>query len=181
MDVLIQERKLSLWMEYDITAPGRSFHAKKEMLHLFNTINLEIVNGPQMAKLQGKFAVLGDKYEFDMADGRKGQFQCTDRIRSVFECRCGSDVLTLYEHRGMNRSIFNGDRQVAAYTKTRFAIGMGHRYDIRMDADADLVLIVCMVLALSVSDDNMEEGVVSLDIGKIGLQAREYDAGWVPR
>jgi hypothetical protein len=91
-------------------------------------------------------------------------------------------VLTLYEHRGMNRSIFNGERQIAAYTKNRLSFGKGHTYEVRMDADADLTLIVCMVVALSVSDDNEDDrGLVSVDIGNIGLQGRAFDEAWEPR
>jgi uncharacterized protein YxjI len=179
MDVTVQERRMSLWTEYDITAPGRNLHAKKEMFTLFSKIALETEDGQPLAKLQGQFSVLRSRYEFDLADGRVGHFECVDRLRSIYECRCGKEVLSLYEHRGLNRSIFAGDRQIAAYAKNRVSIGSGNRYEIRMDAD--LVLIVSMVVALSVAEDNDQKETVNVDFGKIGPQGREFDAGWEPR
>ncbi len=182
MDVSVQERRMSLWTEYDIAAPGQNLHAKKKMFSLFSKISLETEDGQPLATLQGQFSVLRNRFEFDLADGRVGHFECVDRLRSVYECRVGEEVLTLYEHRGLKRSVFAGERQIAAYTKNRMTIGKGHRYDIRMDADADLVLIVSMVVALSVSEDNdQEQNAVTVDFGKIGPQGREFDADWEPR
>jgi uncharacterized protein YxjI len=181
MDVTIQERILSLFTEYDISAPDRTLHAKKEMFTLFNKVELQTDNGQVIARLQGQFSVLRDRYEFDLTDGRTCHFECVDRLRSVYECRCGDYVLTLYEHRGMNRSIFKNERQIAAYSKNRVSFGSGNKYEVRMDADADLTLIVCMVLALSVSDDNDAHTSVNIDVGNVGPQGREFDPSWEPR
>jgi uncharacterized protein YxjI len=72
MDVTIQERSMSLFTEYDITAPDRTWYAKKQVFSLLHKVDLTTDGGEPVAKLQGKFAVLGDKYEFDLADGRVG-------------------------------------------------------------------------------------------------------------
>jgi uncharacterized protein YxjI len=181
MDVTVQERRMSLWTEYDIEAPGRSLHAKKEMFTLFSKVDLETADGQLLAKLQGQFSVLRNRYEFDLADGRVGHFECVDRLRNVYECRCGEVVLSLYEHRGLGRSIFAGERQIAAYAKNRVSIGSGNRYDVRMDSDADLVLVLCMVLALSVAEDNTDQQTVNFDFGNIGPQGRTLDESWEPR
>lgn len=181
MDVTIQEHRFSLWTEYDIEAPGQALYAKKQMFSLLAKVELKGQDGQELAKLQGQLSVLRNRYEFDLTDGRVCHFECTDRVRSIYECRWGEDVLTLYEHRGLNRSIFHGDRQIAAYAKNRVSIGTGNRYDIRMDADADLTLIVCMVLALSVAEDNDDQQTVNFDVGNIGLQGKAFDEAWEPR
>lgn len=181
MDVTIQEQTLSFFTEYDISAPDRTLYAKKEMFTLFNTVDLQTESGHAIAKLQGQFSVLRNRYEFDLTDGGVYHFECVDRLRNVYECRRGDDVLTLYEHRGLNRSIFKNDRQIAAYAKNRVSFGSGNKYEIRMDADADLTLIVCMVLALSVSDDNDDQTMVNIDVGNIGPQGKEFDESWEPR
>jgi len=181
MDVTIQERSMSLFTEYDISAPGRTLYAKKETFALFHTIDLQDEEGRLIAKLQGQFSVLRNRYEFDFTDGKAWHFECVDRLRNVYECRCDEDVLTLYEHRGLNRSIFKGDRQIAAYAKNRVSFGSGNRYDVQMDSDADLMLIVSMVLALSVAEDNDKESTVNFDVGNFGPQGKECDEAWVPR
>lgn len=181
MDVTIQERTLSLFTEYDISAPGQTLYARKETFALFHTIDLKDEAQRMIAKLQGQLSVLRNRYEFDFTDGRVCHFECVDRLRSVYECRCGEDVWTLYEHRGLRRSIFKGDRQIAAYAKNRVSFGSGNRYDVQMDADADLLLIVSMVVALSVAEDNDDQTTVNVDFGKIGPQGKESDDSWMPR
>lgn len=180
MDVTIQERYLSLFTEYDISAPGRTLYARKEMLTLFSKIDLQ-EDGRLVAKLQGQFSVLRNRFEFDLTDGRAWHFECVDRLRNVYECRCGDEMLTLYEHRGLNRSVFKGDRQIAAYAKNRVSFGAGNHYDIRMDAEADLTVILCMALALSVEEDNDKQAAVNVDFGSLGPQGREFDEAWEPR
>jgi uncharacterized protein YxjI len=181
MNVTVQERSMSLFTEYDISAPGRTLYARKETLALFHTIDLKDEAKQLIAKLQGQFSVLRNRYEFDFTDGKVCHFECVDRLRNVYECRCGEDVLTLYEHRGLRRSIFKGDRQIAAYVKNRVSLGSGNRYDVQMDAGADLILIVSMVLALSVAEDNDDQTTVNVDFGNIGPQGKEFDEAWEPQ
>jgi uncharacterized protein YxjI len=182
MDVSIQERSMSFVAKYDIETPRGRWYARQEFLQLFNVIDvLESEDGPAIAKLQGQFSPVHHQYEFDLTDGRKAEFERVDVLRQVYECRCGGDVLTLYQHHGLNHSIFNGDRQVAAYTKNRVSFGDGNEYQIRMDSDADMTLIVCMVLALSVAEDNDDNKTVNFDIGSFGPQARPFDEAWEPR
>ena len=182
MDVTIQERSMSLFTEYDIEAPGTSLYAKKQFFSLLSKVELQSSTGQTVARLQGQLSVLRNRYEFDLNDGRVFHFECTDRLRSVYECKGGEDVYTLYEHRGLDRSIFRNNVQIAAYTKSRISLGKGHRYDIRMDSDADLTVIACMVLALSVAEDNDEEqATVNVSFGNIGFQGREKDELWEPK
>jgi uncharacterized protein YxjI len=181
MDVTINERAMSLFTEYDVSAPGRMLYARKEVFALFHTIDVKDEAQQLIAKLQGQFSVLRNRYEFDFTDGRVCHFECVDRLRSVYECRCGEDLWTLYEHRGLRRSIFKGDRQIAAYAKNRVSIGSGNQYAVEMDSDADLSVVVSMVLALSVAEDNEEKSTVNVDFGKLGPQGKECDEAWVPR
>jgi len=102
-------------------------------------------------------------------------------LRNVYECRSGDNVLTLYEHRGLRRSIFKGDRQIAAYAKNRVSFGSGNEYQVQMDGDADVMLIVSMVLALSVAEDNDDQTTVNVDFGNLGPQGKALDETWQPR
>ena len=173
---------MSLFTEYDIAAPGQSLYAKKQFLSLFSKVELKDASERVIARLQGQFSILRNKYECDLTDGRVFRFECTDRLRNVYECRSGDDVYALYEHRGLSRSIFRNEQQIGAYSKSRVTFGKGHRYEIRMDNDADLTVVVCMVLALSVGEDNGDEqSTVNFDFGNIGFQGREIDDSWEPK
>jgi hypothetical protein len=81
----------------------------------------------------------------------------------------------------LNRSIFRGDRQIAAYSKNRISFGKGNEYAIRMDSDADLTLILRMVLGLSMSEDNDDQQTVNIDFGNLGPEGRPFDESWEPK
>jgi uncharacterized protein YxjI len=181
LDVTIQERKFSFFTEYDITTPDATLYAKKQAIALLNKLELQTSSGQVLAKVQAEFSLLRHKYDFDLLDGRVFHFQCDKLWTSVYRCTYGGDVYTLYEHRGLNRSIFRADRQIAAYSKNRISFGKGNEYAIRMDSDADLNLILCMVLALGMSEDNDDHQTVSIDFGNIGPEARPFDDSWEPK
>ena len=181
MDVTINERAASFSTEYDISTPDRDLYARKEMFTLLNKIELQTKGGDTLARLQGQFSVLRSKYEFDLVGGGDYHFECVDLWKGIYECRCGDDLLTLYQHKGLNHSIFKNERQIAAYSKNRVSFGKGNKYEIRMDTDANLTLILCMVLALSVSDDNDDQTTVNIDFGSIGPEGKAFDTAWEPR
>ena len=56
---------MSFFTEYDISAPGRTLYARKETFALFHTIDLKDDTERMIAKLQGQFSVLRNRYEFD--------------------------------------------------------------------------------------------------------------------
>jgi len=62
MDVTIQERAASLHTEYDISAPGGVYYAMKEMFTLFNRVEVRVDEGRVIARLEGQFSVLRNKY-----------------------------------------------------------------------------------------------------------------------
>jgi hypothetical protein len=84
--------------------------------------------------------------------------------------------------RGLRCSIFCGDRQVAAFDKNTVVFGGGNKYDIRMDSDANLMVIVCMVLTINTKDyDDDKQNLLSVDFGNFGHEARAFDEDWEPR
>jgi uncharacterized protein YxjI len=181
VDVTIQERKFSLFTEYDITTPAAALYAKKQAIALLNKLELRTGVGQVLARVQAEFSLLRNKYDFDLLDGTVFHFQCDKLWTSVYSCMYGGDVYTLYEHRGLKRSIFREETQIAAYSKNRISFGKGNEYAIRMDSDADLKLILCMVLALGMSEDNDDQQTVNIDIGNLGPEGRPFDTSWEPK
>jgi len=86
----------------------------------------------------------------------------------------------MYQHRGLNYSVFESDRQIAAFTKNQIKIGAGDRYDIRVNHDVNIGIIICLVVA--VDQMNFNDGIgVTLDFGNIGSEAKSFDEQWEPR
>ena len=98
----------------------------------------------------------------------------------MFLCQGDKDSYRLYRHKGLKFSIFEGERQIAAFTKNRLTIGKGDRYDIRMNRDADTVIVICLALTMDVTEYDDNDATVTYDFGNIGPEDRPFDQSWKP-
>jgi hypothetical protein len=179
VDVTIKERKIGFTPTYDIEAPGATYGARKAFFAMND--HLDITHGEQVvATIQGLFSPIRDKHEFRLADGRIYQYECKKLWKPVDTCEGSGESYTIYEHRGLKYSVFRGDLQIAAFEKNRVAWGNGNEYDVRMDADADVLVMSCIVLTINSGDDQNDE-TVTIDFGNIGPEARPFDESWQPR
>lgn len=182
MDVTIQERRFSFSAEYDISTPAATYYAKKAFFSFTDHLELQKTGGAVVATIQGTISPLEHKHDLTLSDGRTYHMHCAQLWRRVYVCDGNGESYSLYEHKGLRCSIFREDRQVAAFTKNRIVLAQGNRYEIRIDSDADLVLILCMILTVSLSEDNNDnDSTVTVDLGRIGPEARPFDEGWQPR
>jgi uncharacterized protein YxjI len=181
MDVTVQERKVSFGSEYDISAPGESYYAKKPFFSLLDNLELQQQDGSVVAQILGKFSILREKHDFNVSDGRVYQFGCEDMWKRIFTCVGNGESYRLFEHSGRKYSVFKDDRQIAAFVKNLIVIGSGNEYELRMDADADLIVILCMMLSINSSEEDNDNATVTIDLGRIGPEGRPFDEGWEPR
>jgi hypothetical protein len=65
-------------------------------------------------------------------------------------------MFRLCSHKGLNYSVFQNDVQIAAFTKNRIVVGKGNQYDLRINRDANGIVVICMVLALNTSENSDE-------------------------
>jgi hypothetical protein len=124
LEVTIEERKISLTPEYDISAPGRALHARQVVFALLNKIEVQTEDGSLVATIQNEPSLFRSKYEFAMADRGTFEFQCEQRLKCVYECE-GGESLQLYRHKGLRYSVFRGEGQIAAFAESPVNIGMG--------------------------------------------------------
>lgn len=180
MDVSIQERKISLTSEYDISTPQGDFYAKKQFFSFTDNLELSNAAGEVVAKIDGEISPLRHVHDFYLPDEREYRFSKEKIFKGVYACEGKGETYRLYEHRGLNYSIFKDERQIAAFTRNRVVFGKGNEYELRMDADADLILILCMVLTLNSSENDNEDSNVTIEFGNI-LEDRGFDQSWEPR
>ena len=180
MDVSIKERKFSFTAEYDISTPKGDYYAKKQFFSLTDNLELSTAAGEIVAKIKGEISPLRHVHDFYLSDGREYRFSVEKIIKNVYACEGNGESYRLYEHRGLNYSIFRDDRQIAAFTRNRIVFGQGNEYEVRMNADADLILIVCMVITLNSSEgDDDNDSTVTIDFGNL-LEDRSFDESWQP-
>lgn len=181
MDITIQERKFSLRSDYDIQLPGGPWFARKSLLSVPARIAITSSADTPVADLQGRFSLFRSRFDFQFADGRNYQFACQKRWKQVYTCAGDHESWELMRHRGLRASVFRDNRQIAAVLKNRLVLGDGNRYEIRMNHDADRLVIVSMVLALNTAQrDDQNKNSVTFDVGSIGPQEKPWDDSWQP-
>jgi hypothetical protein len=180
MDVVIQERKFAFATEYDISGAGHNLRARKEFLSFPARIQVGLAS-ERMVTLQGRFSLIRRKYNFHFADGRDYAFQCEKIRKGVYVCKRGQEAYRLYQHRGLKYSVFRNEEQIAAVTRNRFVAVGGSRFDIRMNRDADLAMVVSMVLAMNTSDGNDHfDASTAIEHERRGSEDKKFDAAWQP-
>jgi hypothetical protein len=168
--------------KYEIETPSciYSAFAQKKILSFTNEIKIFAPRERLVASIKHFFSPLYAKYDFELADGRAYSFRCEKTWKGVFVCENAKESFHLYRHKGLNFSIFQNDVQIAAFTKNKVKIGAGDCYEIRMNDDANLMVIICMTLAVDSSEFNDDSYSVTYDLGNIGLEERPFDAAWEP-
>ena len=95
-------------------------------------------------------------------------------------CEGNEERFRLFEHKGLNYSIFQDNRQVAAFTKNRISIGKGNSYDVRVDRNANVLVLICTVLTVNTAEQDDNTATVTFDFGNIGPEERPFDESWEP-
>jgi len=183
MDVTIQERIFSFTSEYDISAPDASYYARKAYFSFTDKLQLQAAESRILARIDGYFSPLRRKHDFSIVNnGRVYKFWCEKIWKQVYVCEGNHETFRLYTHKGLKYSIFKDDRQIAAYVKNRLVFGKGNKYEIRMDSDADLIVILCIVLTMNSSEESSDnDASVTIDLGSLGPEDRPFDDSWDPR
>lgn len=186
MDVSIRERKFSFASEYDISAGLERFYARKAIFALRDKIRLETGRGRLAAAIRGYISPIRMRHTFALSDGRVFEFCCEKPLRQVYRCEGHGAVYRLYAHRGLRLSIYCEDRQeerqIAAITRNRLVVGRGNEYSVRMDSDADLIVLLCMILTYNSDSQNSQDvSITRIDFGRFGLEGKAWDANWEPR
>ena len=181
MDLSIKERIISLRSTYDVVAPdGAAYTAEKKIFSLFPNLKVVDGSGQIVVNLKGGFALFSQKYDFVFSDGRTYHYKTEHRIKPVYLAEGNGEAYRLYRHRGVKFSVFKGDTQIAAVTKNRIAIGSGNEYQVRINSDADPLIVTAMVLAFNSSKEDDKKGALTVDVGYMGLEAKSFDSSWQP-
>ncbi len=181
MYATIKEHKFSLRSEYDITSPSVTYVAVKALISLLAKLEIRTPNEKVVATIHGNFSLFYANYDFALSDGRNFHYECEKLWKGTYSCIGASASYHLFRHKGVRFSIFEDNAQIAAITRNKLIVGSGHEFEILMNADADLLVLSCMILALNTSDDDgSEQNTFTYDFGNIGPEDRKFDESWQP-
>jgi hypothetical protein len=180
MIITIQEREFSWSSEYEIETPACIYLAQKKFFSMSGYIKLFAPRDRQEATIIRFFSVFRPQYEFDLADGSVYRFRCEKAWKGVYTCKSANELFLLYRHKGLNFSIFQNDVQIAAFTKNKITVGGGNQYEIRLNDDANHLLIICMTLVMDSSGFNDDSATLTYDFGNVGPEERLFDSSWEP-
>jgi uncharacterized protein YxjI len=180
VDISIRERRLSFASEYDIETPAGDFYARRAVFSFTDHLELKNGDGGVVATIEGKLSPLRNKHSFLLGDGRTYEFGCEKLWTQVFTCEGNGEMYRLYQHKGLSYSVFLAEKQVAAFTKNRVVLGKGNEYELRMNHDADVAVLLCMVLTINTIDHDDDDATVTIDFGSIGPEAKHFDESWQP-
>jgi uncharacterized protein YxjI len=180
VNVAILERKFSFRSEYDISAGADTYYAEKKLLSFLANLQVVGENRQSLANIRQRFALIHPKYEFLLARGAICRFWCEKAWKGVFQCAGNQESYRLYRHKGVNYSIFQNDRQIASFSKNKVVVGKGNEYQVRINRDANALVVICMVLSMNTSQDDDKHTTVTYDFGNIGPEAQPFDTSWEP-
>ena len=180
MDITIQQDAISLRSEYEITTPGCIYIAQKKFFSWGDKIKIFGPRDRLVARIRSRMSFFRKRYDFELADGLIYRFRQEKLWTGVYACEGANDRYVLYEHRGLNYSVFQNDSQIAAFTKNGFKIGNGDRYKIQINDDANVVIVICLALTIDASENENIATTLTYDFGQIGPEARPFDKSWKP-
>lgn len=178
MNITIEEAPFSFGSYYTITTPAAIYSAKKPF-SLRDNVYVYGPGGKILVKIKGHTFSFPKKYDFEFADGRVCRFRAKKLWKPVYICEDGAECYRLYQHKGLKYSIFQDERQIAAFIKNRIQVGKGQQFELRMNSDADFLVVISMVLTMADSED-WDSSTVTINFGNIGPEARAYDKSWEP-
>jgi len=180
MNITVQEHEFSIRSEYEISTPGCIYFAQKNFFSFRDKITLRGPRGQELARINSRFSFFRCRYDFELSEGKIYLFWREKFWKGVFVCESADETFRLYEHKGLNYSVFQNNRQIAAFNKNRIKIGKGDRYEIRMNDDANLIIVICLALTVDASENEDDAATVTFDFGNIGPEDRPCDKSWEP-
>jgi uncharacterized protein YxjI len=180
MDVLIQEKSFSFGVEYEINTPTKKMTALKKVFSMLPHIAVQDASDEVLAEIKSE-SFFRSKFTIVLRAGNTYHYHCEKVWKGVDICEGPNGPYHLYTHKGVRYSIFQGDTQIAAFTGNKWIVGNGRTYDLRVNADADLLLVISMLLCLNTENgDDHNDNTVTYDFGNIGPEDRKFDEAWGP-
>lgn len=184
MVIDINQKKIAFGDKYKIFINGeQKYFASTKLisflpeLYLFNNQNARA-----RLTMSKKWSWFSPRYNITLWDNDTIEFNTVSFWKSHYQCQDGADLYEIYGHKGRRHSVYKNDVQVAWWDKEMVSWFEGDNYKIVADDDSNHELIISFCLVLdNQNSSNKNSNTVTIDLGNIGPQAKEFDYGWRPK
>lgn len=181
MEILIQKKKFTILDRYEVLKEGtRIFEAITEIVDFQSVINLyeNDKQRPVMSIVRNS-EMFEYSYDITRWDNNVINFRKCDE---GFQFYCEGDKYNLVKNLGRKYSIYKNDVQVAYWDKAELNYFGANKYTMICDIDVSIELVVSLCLIVdNFSKDKSGGGVISVDFGYIGEEAKPFDVNWTPK
>ncbi|MDR1729185.1 MAG: hypothetical protein LBR52_00780 [Prevotellaceae bacterium] len=184
MEIDIKQEEISIGDKFQIFVNGKqAYTASAKLFRAFSEIDLsELDSNKPKYVIKKRFSLFKVKYDIEKWDHSVFKFRTKAIWKSHFYCHAGQDLYEIFEHRGRKCSVYKNDIQIACWDKEAVTLLNGDNYKIIADVDSDYELLIsfCLILDNSFSDNNSGNSI-TVNLGKIGLQAKNFNPEWRPK
>jgi len=185
MEIQVKRKSTSAVDKYDILVNENiTMYAVKKVMKLLSSIELFSLSSKSILNIDQVPAILKSKYRISYNENSKDYFFKSLSIwKQHWGCSKDENSFDIYGHKGLKYSVFQDDKQVAAFERQSIVSFKEDICNIEIDHDADLNLIIAFSLIISDLDknDGNDANNVNVNLGNIGPEAREFDATWRPK
>lgn len=168
MDITILEFPKWTVIDYEITAPGLSFHARKDTPRFSPRIEISS-ESTVVASILRESTFSRSFYEFSFPDGRKYSFASEGFWKPVYTCQGNGESYTLSTKDLNNLSISRNGQPVATATRPSsfwkpapITLSMADGQEAGPDAKQELLLFLCMILTFRTIEQENADVVTTL-------------------
>ena len=182
MEIDINKEAFSIGDKYRIYLVGKQkYSASAKLFRIFNELYVYEQGNDRLACHIKRKTLFRVTYEITMGNRNVYRFWTKKFWKGHFCCRVGHDLYEVFAHKGRKHSVYKNDTQIAWWDKQAVSWFNGDNYKITADNGSDYELIISFCLIIdSFFSSGGKKSAVNIDIGRLWLQAKEFDTAWKP-
>jgi len=156
--------------------------AKSKLFSLLSHIDIqEYENSKALLSIKKQHTFYNTSYIIEYSSGRSLEFNSVSKLLNHYQCRNENGTYDIYEHRGLKYSVYNNGIQIAWWNQEKVTWFKGDNYKIYANDNCDIDLLIAFCLIIDDSINNSNSNTITLNIGNVGPEVKEFNTNWLPK
>ena len=180
--VNIKQQKISFGSQYKIfVEKNEKYYAEtdffsRKIIHLY--LKKDLIECISIFK---SFYFFTPDYKIELSNGNRIKFKTMSVWRTHFQCILENDLYEVYLHRKRKISIHKNGVQIGLCEKEAITILAGDNYNLILDSDAEIELLVSFMLILDNMNSRNRGAIFAYDFGIIFKEFKKFNPQWKPK